>query len=152
MTSDAVNSNGDTDCADLFKGGGIGNGKEDAIWFLKDPAKDGFGMGVSVHTMNSLMQVHGIHSETAATDHKGLRQSCNKLSRKLRKENTKLLVQRGVDPLLLDGSRKFDLRLYVNVKAISWFSPRICSRTLIEGVRRPHQCSLGVAACYSYLC
>jgi len=115
LTSNAVNSNGNSDCAELFKGGGKGAGKEDAVWFLKDPAKDGFGMGVSVHSMPDLMKMHGISSNEAALDHKGLRHTCNKLSTKLTRENTKLLVQRGVDPLLLDGSRKFDIRLYVAI-------------------------------------
>ena len=31
------------------------------------------------------------------------------------------------------------------------FTPRICSRTLM-GFGAPHQCSLGVVACYFYLC
>ena len=36
-------------------------------------------------------------------------------------------------------------------KSICCFSPRICSRALMEypdGVGAPHQCSLGTAACY----
>ena len=57
-------------------------------------AKDGFGMGVSVHSMPDLMKMHGISSNEAALDHKGLRHTCNKLSTKLTRENTKLLVHR----------------------------------------------------------
>lgn len=39
----------------------MGNGKEDAVWFQKDPAKDGFGMGVSVHTMDELREMYDIN-------------------------------------------------------------------------------------------
>jgi hypothetical protein len=83
-------------------------------YFQKDPANDGYGRGVHVHTIESLKIEWKVNDATIAEKSK-LEARCKAISKQMVRDKQDLLVQRGVDPLLLSGSRKFDFRLYVAV-------------------------------------
>lgn len=104
------------DCVSLF--GAQNQADNETVWFQKDPKKDGFGMGVSVHTIDTLaehwkMPAGGPESALAGPGGGEVKSRCAALAKEMRAEGKTMLIQKGVDPLLLSGSRKFDIRLYV---------------------------------------
>ena len=104
------------DCVRLF--GAENRADNRTVWFQKDPKKDGFGMGVSVHTIDTLAEhwkipAHGPGSVPTVPGGSEVGSRCSTLAMEMRAEGKTMLIQKGVDPLLLSGSRKFDIRLYV---------------------------------------